>query len=184
VKSLIIKRKLFLNFEKEERWINEMSKQGLQLKEYKFGRYFFEKGKPNEYIYRIEMLDENPKSEKSQEYIRFMEESGVEFVGSYNTWVYFRKKVEDGPFEIYTDYLSRIQHYEKIARMFGIIALINIAIFFVNFSMGLSRVSEMNKFVAYISIINVFAAILLFIPYMQLTRQIQKLKKEKDVFDR
>jgi hypothetical protein len=181
---LIIKRKFFINFEKEEQWINEMSKQGLQLKKYKFGRYYFEKGSPNEYIYRIEMLDENPKSEKSQEYIRFMEENGVEFVDAYNTWVYFRKKTEDGPFEIYTDYPSRIQHYEKIARVFGIIAFINMAIFFMNFSMGLSGVSGMSKLIAYISIINALAAILLFIPFVKLTRQIQKLKKEKNVFDR
>lgn len=45
--------KLFLNFEKEEQWINEMAEKGLNFTGYTFGRYTFEEGVHGEYIYRM-----------------------------------------------------------------------------------------------------------------------------------
>lgn len=172
---MIRKLKLFIHFEKEEDWLNKMAKKGLELVDYKFGRYYFKKGKPGEYIYRLEMLDEQPNTEKMKEYIQFMEENGIELVTSYNTWAYFRKKAADGPFEIYTDIPSRIKHYEKIANIFGIVALINFSIACVNLG-----ISVFNR---YISILNFIAALLLLIPYTTLYRKIKKLKLEEKIFE-
>ena len=112
----IIKYKWFWawNFDKEEKWLNEMSEKGLQLTDVKVIRYKFDEGKPDEYTYRIEMLDEVPSNEKSRDYIRFLEETGVEMIGCYIRWVYLRKKKSEGDFDLFSDLDSRINHLSKI----------------------------------------------------------------------
>lgn len=71
-------------------------------------------GKPDEYTYRIEMLDELPSSKRSRDYIRFLEETGVEMIGCYIRWVYLRKKKTEGDFDLFSDLDSRINHLTKI----------------------------------------------------------------------
>ena len=52
--------KLFMDYEKEEKWLNDMSAKGLQLVHYSFPRYTFEEGEPGEYTYRIQLLENIP----------------------------------------------------------------------------------------------------------------------------
>lgn len=47
------------NFEKEEEWINKMSAEGWQLDSVQVFRYVFTKGDPDEYVYRLELLENN-----------------------------------------------------------------------------------------------------------------------------
>lgn len=54
------------DFDKEERWLNEMASQGWQLRHPGFCNYLFEKGEPGEYVYRLEMLDNWPAAPQSQ----------------------------------------------------------------------------------------------------------------------
>lgn len=105
------------NYDKEENWLNDMSSRGLQLVNPGIGRYTFEEGVPGAYQYRIEYLDKWPRNPESAAYIRFMEESGIEHVGSIKNWVYFRKKTSDGPFDLFNDIDSRIRHIKKIFRL-------------------------------------------------------------------
>ncbi|MCL6602869.1 MAG: DUF2812 domain-containing protein [Paenibacillus sp.] len=111
-----IKYKVFTigAYEKEEQWLNEMSAIGMQLTGVGVCRYVFEKGLPGEYIYRLQMLDNIPTHPQSVDYIRFVEDTGAEQVGSLLNWVYFRKKAADGPFDLYSDLDSRLKHYRRI----------------------------------------------------------------------
>ncbi len=172
----IKKYKIFMDFEKEEAWLNKMAGLGFHFVEYKFGRYYFEKGVPGAYIYRLEMLDDYPTDEKSAEYIAFLKEQHIEMVTSYHTWAYFRKKAEDGSFEIYTDIPSRMKHYEKVARIFGIVLLINFAIGCINVNI--------NNINIYLSVVNFLIAIILFIQYVKIGLKVKHLKQEKELFDR
>ena len=43
-------------------------------------------------------------------------------------WIYFRKKVEDGPFDLFSDLDSRVRHLDKIGKMLTGITLANFAI--------------------------------------------------------
>ena len=61
-------RKIFLNYEKEEEWLNEMSAKGMALIYYSWCRYVFEETQNNEYIYRIELLEKSPTSAESIPY--------------------------------------------------------------------------------------------------------------------
>ena len=59
-------------FEKEERWLNEMAQEGWALKKASFCTFVFEKTEPGEYIIRVETLD------NSSDFENFMEELGAE----------------------------------------------------------------------------------------------------------
>lgn len=136
--------KIFYDFEKEENWLNQMSAKGLHLKAVGWCTYYFEKGKSGAYTYRLELLSNLPKHPESQEYINFIEDSGVEAVASYLKWVYFRKKAEDGPFEIFSDIDSKMRHYWKINTLFGSLMFLNLFAFIFNFiiALNLSRYTE------------------------------------------
>lgn len=84
--------RLYLNFEKEEKWLNEMATAGWMLTDYSWCRYVFEEGREGEYVYRIELLKNLPTYPLSQKYLRFLEEAGIEYVAYYARWVYLRKK--------------------------------------------------------------------------------------------
>ncbi|KGE16363.1 DUF2812 domain-containing protein [Paenibacillus wynnii] len=108
-------------YEKEEQWLNEMSAKGMHLTDIGFCRYVFEKGTPGEYIYRLQMLENIPTHPQSVDYIRFVEDTGAEQVGSILRWVYFRKKAANGPFDLYSDLDSRLKHYRSINAICNVI---------------------------------------------------------------
>ncbi|HCU56765.1 MAG TPA: hypothetical protein DF984_00800 [Anaerolineaceae bacterium] len=61
MKNLIVKRKWFWAWqdEKEEQWLNAMSKQGYHLiSPGSFGRYEFEQGEPKNYVYRLDFMSD------------------------------------------------------------------------------------------------------------------------------
>src|SRR5699024_5022388 len=121
----IKKWKFFMLYTSEEKWLNDMSEKGLHLVEYKFGRYFFEKGEPGKYEYRLELLDVSPTSQEGKEYIEFMNDVGAECVDTFQYWAYFRKEATDEPFEIYTDAPSKIKHLNRVMSFLIVIALAN-----------------------------------------------------------
>lgn len=120
--------RLILDFEKEEGWLNEMSAKGLHFISYSFPQYLFEEGVPGEYTYRLELLKHHPQHMESQAYIKFLEDTGVECVDTFWNWAYFRKKASDGPFEVYTDYASKIRHYQRIMAVVGASVVLNLGL--------------------------------------------------------
>jgi len=114
------------DFEKEEKWLNEMSSKGLQLTGIGLCKYIFEEGTPGEYSYRLIMLENMPGHHESERYIRFIEETGVEHVGSFFRWVYFRKKSDNNEFELFSDIKSHINHLNRLLFLLGIFAGLNL----------------------------------------------------------
>ncbi len=114
------------DFEKEERWLNEMALSGWVLDKVGFAKFEFISCEPGEYTVRLEM---HPHDE---EYLRFMEETDAQYIGRMVQWIYFRKKTADGEFNIFSDLDSRIKHLKTIGN--GLIAIggANLAIGLVN----------------------------------------------------
>lgn len=171
-------RKAFWDYEKEEKYLNSMSARGLALTDYSWCRYVFEDASPGKYIYRLELLENRVNHPESLNYIKFMEENGVEFVSSYMRWVYFRKKASEGPFAIYTDLDSRIRHYARIRSFFMFLFGINLAAGLVNLIIGIID-SSTNLFNAATSI--VLAGFIFIFLVRPLNRKIRKLKNEKNI---
>ncbi len=113
-------------FDKEEQWLNKMSAKGLQLCDVGYCRYVFEDGTPGEYIHRLELLDKLPSNAESAQYIRFVEDTGAEHVGSLFRWVYFRKKADENGFDLYSDIDSRIKHLIGMLWLTGILCAANL----------------------------------------------------------
>ena len=119
------------DFEKEERWLNEMAMNGWVLESVGLATYHFVRCEPGEYVIRLEMHPSEPG------YREFMEETGAEYISRMFGWVYWRRKAEMGPFDLFSDIDSRIGHLEKIGRMLSIIGFANLLIGCVNtFSPG------------------------------------------------
>ena len=114
------------DFEKEERWLNEMAMDGWALCKVGFGKFVFEKTQPGEYIIRLEL------HQYDERYIEFMHDTGAEVAGRLFAWVYFRRKSELGPFDIFSDIDSKIAHLNKIGRMLAVIGCSNLIIGLVN----------------------------------------------------
>lgn len=123
-------RKLFFewDFEKGEAWFNEMAAEGWALKKPGMITYRFERCEPGEYTIRTAFCGENKK-----DYIRFLEESGAEYLGTDTEFLYFRKKTADGePFELFSDIDSRIDHMKRIGDMLFSVGILNIVFGLIN----------------------------------------------------
>lgn len=172
-------KKVFMawEYEKEEKWLNEMAAKGLALVDYSIFRYSFEPCEPGEYSFKIQLLEHNPNHPESEQYIRFMEETGAEQVASYLNWVYFRKKTSEGPFEIFSDIESKMSHLILIKKLLLPIAVLNLGIFLmnmVNFAINYPRG-------LWIPFINLACAALVFFGVHRIQKKINSLKKEHSI---
>ncbi len=122
------------NFDQEEKWLNEMASKGLQLVSVGWCRYVFEEGDPGEYTYRLELLENLPTHAESLQYIRFLEDTGAKYIGNVLRWSYFKKKVTDGAFDLFSDIDSRIKHLNRIS-------LLILPFFIMDLAFGLSNLS-------------------------------------------
>ena len=129
------------DFEKEERWLNEMAEAGWALVGVGWCRYEFERCEPGAYTVRLEMRGPD------EEYIAFMQETGAEYIGRVFQWIYFRKRAEDGPFDLFSDVDSRIAHLERIGKSLFAIGMANLLIGIANGLGGGNRVGVLNLLV-------------------------------------
>ena len=97
-------------FEKEERWLNEMAMNGWALKSVGFCRFTFERTDPGAYTVRLEMRGAD------EGYLDFMRESGAEDLGRCFQWIYIRKQASLGAFDLFSDIDSRMDNLTRIDR--------------------------------------------------------------------
>ena len=178
--------KAFYDYQKEERWLNEMSAKGYALTNYTWMHYRFEDSAPGEYIYRIELLDKDVTQKDSIDYIAFLKQSGVEYVTSYMRWVYLRKKAADGPFEVYSDNASKLAYINRVANfwmVFGVVlaALAISQIIWIIPGVGSGSYLWIVNAVA-LAVAGVASAVFVSMA-VRYRRQAAKLKQDKVVFD-
>ncbi len=125
MKHTIFKIFTVAQHEQEERWLDEMSNNGLQLLRVGWGYYVFEDGPAGEYQYKIELLPNSPGHAESLSYIGFLRDMGIVCVATYLRWVYFRKKADGAPFVLYSDIPSNIKHYERVLSLCRVLYVIN-----------------------------------------------------------
>ena len=174
--------KLYWDFEKEERWLNEMSAKGLNLVRYRWGTYTFETGAPGQWIYRLELLPTDSRKPDSRQYLDFMSETAVETVATYMRWVYFRKPAADGPFEVFSDLDSRMAHYQRILTMFASVTAALVPITVVNIvnvtRSGIGLAFVLPLFVIYLALVVTLAT-----QTIRLSRRVRELREQKQVYE-
>lgn len=114
------------DFEKEERWLNEMAMNGWRLCGVGWCSYTFEACEPGSCSIRLEM---RPYDEG---YVAFMQETGASFIGRVMMWLYFSKPTEAGSFDLFSDIDSKIAHLDRIGKMLAAIGLANLMIGLLN----------------------------------------------------
>lgn len=174
-------KKLFWvwQFEKEEAWLNEMAAKGLCLVSVGFCRYQFEDCSPGEYAIRMELLEHLPANPEAGKYIEFIESTGAEQVGSWQKWVYFRKKTADGAFELFSDNASRIKHLTRIMRLILFIGVLNLWIGAQNLLMVIFLHNPFNG----IGFLNLALGGLALFGFFKLRKQRNRLRNEQRLFE-
>lgn len=102
----------YSDFEKEERWLNEMAAKGFDLVRWFPYIYVFESGEPGIWTYRSGVLPHTD----SKQYLAFMADAGIETVAAFNRAAIFRRPAAEGPFELFSDTESRIAHYQSVRK--------------------------------------------------------------------
>lgn len=124
------KFRLYYDKDKETPWLQDMANQGWALVDFCAGVYTFAPCEPGEYLYQIDMLKDG---DDFDNYRAFMEDSGVEVVQRWFRWVFLRKRAEEGPFVLYTDVESQVQHYTAIKKFFQVLAVVELLCALPNF---------------------------------------------------
>lgn len=110
------KYKLFLAWqdEKEEAWLESMSRQGWHLRGVGLPFvYTFEKGAPLPYTYRLDFMTADKKS--LPDYLQLFQDAGWEYLGELSSWRYWRKLAEAGETpEIFSDTDSKVKKYQRL----------------------------------------------------------------------
>lgn len=111
------KFKFFIDFEKEEKWLEKMASDGYHLKSTSFG-YRFEKGESEAATIKKDFRKFKKKAD-FMEYQMLFEDSGWEhFGGSKNSGdQYFKKTDEAVDDEIFSDSASKAARYKRYANM-------------------------------------------------------------------
>ncbi|HWI49452.1 MAG TPA: DUF2812 domain-containing protein [Rummeliibacillus sp.] len=168
----------FIDYEKEEQWINTQSLKGLHLKRALPFYYQFEEGNLGEYIYRVVLL---PKDR--EDYLEFLASTGVEIVCKYYKWAYVRKKSEDDPFELYSDHTSKITNYNQIILFYMFMFIINFLSAIMNFSIFFFTKGEsVNNVNGLVGLLSTLVVILLFFPLLKTYNKKNALQKEHGFF--
>ncbi|MEK3934694.1 DUF2812 domain-containing protein [Sporosarcina sp. FSL W7-1349] len=109
--------RFFIDFEKEEKWLEQMAKEGNHLQG-TFCGYQFQKGEPEESTIKIDFR-RFQKKEDFTDYCTMFEDSGWQHLaGTKNSGIqYFKKTRNDAGDEIFSDTLSKAARYKRYANM-------------------------------------------------------------------
>jgi hypothetical protein len=169
------------NFDKEEAWLNEMAATGLALVAVSGICYTFEQSEPGEYGIRIELLNNLPSHPESEQYIRFLEGTGAEHIGSTLRWVYFRKKKVNGTFDLFSDYDCRIRHLNRVLWLLVPVSLIFIS-GSINFTFRFLDGMH-DPAIAVITLFEILFLILILYGIIRLLILKHRLKKEHQLYE-
>ena len=163
-------------FGREEKWLNQMAAGGLALHSAGFCRYDFEQSEPGEYRVCLELLSGS--RAETENYIGFLEETGVEHVGNVFRWAYFRKKTRED-FRLFSDNSSRIRLLTRVIRLL-------LPIMFLNLGNALQVLvhyfSEGNPY-GLLGLINLALALLCAYGLFRLNKKRKVLKDEQQIFE-
>ena len=167
------------DFDKEEKWLNEMAAKGLSLVSVGFCKYEFEDSLPGEYKICLQLLDKMPRHPESKKYIDFLETTGAEQVGSFTRWVYFRKKATEGDFELFSDNDSRLKYLSSVI---SFVSLITVG----NWIAGINNVFIATTFpspINYVGILNLLIGLIGTWGVIRLIRKRKKMKQDGQLFE-
>lgn len=109
--------------DKMSAWLNNMDRNGWQLKGFAAGWCSFEPAAAGTYDYQIDYMTPGiiPAA-----YRDLMADLSVEIVCRWGPWVVLRRPAALGPFQLYTDAASRVEHLRQVMMFFRSMACLEI----------------------------------------------------------
>ncbi|MBB6697105.1 MULTISPECIES: DUF2812 domain-containing protein [Clostridium] len=122
------KFKFFINYDKEEKWLNDMAKKGYELETASFG-YKFSFTKPQNTKIRIDYRIFKNK-EDFMDYSALFEDSGWKHISGNKSCgaQYFKKINENGDEDIFSDDMSKAARYKRLSDMWIGLAVVYLPI--------------------------------------------------------
>lgn len=122
------KFKFFINYDKEEKWLNDMAKKGYELETASFG-YKFSFTKPENTKIRIDYRIFKNK-EDFMDYSALFEDSGWKHISGNKSCgaQYFKKIDENGDEDIFSDDMSKAARYKRLSDMWIGLAVVYLPI--------------------------------------------------------
>ena len=122
------KFKFFINYDKEEKWLNDMAKKGYELETASFG-YKFSFTKPENTKIRIDYRIFKNK-EDFMDYSALFEDSGWKHISGNKSCgaQYFKKINENGDEDIFSDDMSKAARYKRLSDMWIGLAVVYLPI--------------------------------------------------------
>ncbi|MDD3362889.1 MAG: DUF2812 domain-containing protein [Hespellia sp.] len=117
--------KIFLNIDKEQRWLNEMVDSGYRLVKRNLFSYQFEECEKSAYRY---LIDQRAFEKDNREFLSFSEDMNMNFVAKQFGLYYFEVDRDEAVEALYTDGKSRIHLYLRCILGLLVIGLLNISI--------------------------------------------------------
>jgi hypothetical protein len=105
------------DFKEEEVWLRDMARSGLHfLRMYVPCFYVFEKGEPQDVIYRLDFTN----NDEGGDYARMLGEFGWENCGKCMGWIYWRRDADalanEAEGELFSDDASRLDMVKKVVQ--------------------------------------------------------------------
>ena len=173
---------------KEEAWINQMAEHGYGLVSAGKITFEFEDIRPGQYKYKELFLKGSFDSKKIREFLRFMEEMGVDNVGhvSYpgRTVVYLRYDSNLEDFDVYSDLDSKIEYEKTLVSYLLFATIVNLAAWVMNMAIFIANCA--NGYPSYISLacaLNLVLAVILIINIVKHVNKINGYKAEREIHE-
>ena len=102
----------FVDFDKEEKWLNDMAMKGWAFSNTNGVIYRFKKCEPGEYIYQID-FDEKKSKEEVGDYIAFRTSCDDQYVNRWKSKIYWKREAASGPFESESNLAAKLRLTNK-----------------------------------------------------------------------
>ena len=165
-------------YKEEEKWLNEKAAEGWGLVYASGIKYVFEECEKGEYQYKIMFTDNLKMEQPRKDFESFLEESGIDAVGNYLRWGYYRKKNDGTPFEMFNSKSEELVHLNKI-RSLAKTLLVIMAICWVA---ELGAILHSPYAVVAFTMVTTVACMVIKV-YKGLTRKAKALEKEISLFE-
>ena len=141
----------FVDFDKEEQWLNDMAKQGWAFWHTNGVIYRFKQSKPEEFIYQIDFNEK--KKDGIGDYVDFRSSCGDQFVHQWKSKIYWKRETTSGPFEAENNVAAKLRLTNKAFNyhLNSFIGLTLIAAFAFLVLMPLSRHLPENAFSSWLN---------------------------------